>query len=65
MGLDKNKDQSYFLCQLSQNQLSKTLFPIGNLTKKEVRIIAKKQKLVTAEKKDSQGLCFIGKVKLP
>jgi len=65
MGLDKNKDQSYFLCQLSQNQLSKTLFPIGNLTKKEVRAIAKKQKLVTAEKKDSQGLCFIGKVKLP
>ena len=65
MGLDKNKDQSYFLCQLSQNQLSKTLFPIGNLTKKEVREIAKKQKLVTAEKKDSQGLCFIGKVKLP
>jgi len=65
MGLDKDKDQSYFLCQLSQNQLSKTLFPIGNLTKKEVRAIAKKQKLVTAEKKDSQGLCFIGKVKLP
>tara|TARA_B100000953_G_scaffold96533_2_gene79086 strand:- start:5388 stop:6578 length:1191 start_codon:yes stop_codon:yes gene_type:complete len=65
MGLDKNKDQSYFLCQLSQNQLSKTLFPIGNLTKKEVRVIAKKHKLVTAEKKDSQGLCFIGKVKLP
>ena len=65
MGLDKNKDQSYFLCQLSQNQLSKTLFPIGNLTKKEVRAIAKKQNLVTAEKKDSQGLCFIGKVKLP
>jgi len=65
MGLDKNKDQSYFLCQLSQNQLSKTLFPVGNLTKKEVRAIAKKQNLVTAEKKDSQGLCFIGKVKLP
>ena len=65
MGLDQNKDQSYFLCQLSQSQLSKTLFPIGNLTKKEVRAIAKKQNLVTAEKKDSQGLCFIGKVKLP
>ena len=64
-GLDQNKDQSYFLCQLSQNQLSKTLFPIGELTKKEVRLIAKQQGLVTAEKKDSQGLCFIGKVKLP
>ena len=64
-GLDQNKDQSYFLCQLSQNQLCKTLFPIGELTKKEVRLIAKQQGLVTAEKKDSQGLCFIGKVKLP
>ena len=64
-GLDQNKDQSYFLCQLSQNQLSKTLFPIGELTKKEVRLIAKEQGLITAEKKDSQGLCFIGKVKLP
>ena len=64
-GLDQNKDQSYFLCQLSQNQLSKTLFPIGELTKKEVRLIAKEQSLITAEKKDSQGLCFIGKVKLP
>jgi tRNA-specific 2-thiouridylase len=64
-GLDKNKDQSYFLCQLSQKQLSKVIFPIGELRKKEVRLIAKKQSLVTAEKKDSQGLCFIGKVKLP
>ena len=64
-GLDQNKDQSYFLCQLSQKQLSKTLFPIGELTKKEVRLIAKEQGLITAEKKDSQGLCFIGKVKLP
>ena len=64
-GIDENKDQSYFLCQLSQSQLSKTLFPIGELTKKEVRSIARKQGLVTAEKKDSQGLCFIGKVKLP
>ena len=64
-GHDKNKDQSYFLCQLSQKQLSKVIFPIGELKKKEVRLIAKKQSLVTAEKKDSQGLCFIGKVKLP
>ncbi|PIE48838.1 MAG: tRNA 2-thiouridine(34) synthase MnmA [Flavobacteriales bacterium] len=64
-GIDTNKDQSYFLCQLSQEQLSKSLFPIGELTKAEVRKIAKEQDLVTAEKKDSQGLCFIGKVKLP
>ena len=64
-GLDKTKDQSYFLCQLNQNQLSKTLFPIGDLTKAEVRKIAKKNNLVTAEKKDSQGLCFVGKVSLP
>jgi tRNA-specific 2-thiouridylase len=64
-GLDKNKDQSYFLCQLSQDQLSKTLFPIGELTKPEVRQIAARNKLPTAEKKDSQGLCFIGKVRLP
>ncbi len=64
-GVDDNKDQSYFLCQLSQNQLSKSLFPIGELTKPEVREIATKLDLVTAEKKDSQGLCFIGKVKLP
>ena len=64
-GKDINKDQSYFLCQLSQNQLSKSLFPIGELTKPEVREIAKKANLITAEKKDSQGLCFIGKVRLP
>jgi len=64
-GKDSNKDQSYFLCQLSQEQLSKTLFPIGELTKPEVRHIAAEQNLITAEKKDSQGLCFIGKVRLP
>ena len=64
-GTDTNKDQSYFLCQLSQQQLSKALFPIGELTKPEVRRIATELDLVTAEKKDSQGLCFIGKVRLP
>lgn len=64
-GVDANKDQSYFLCQLSQEQLSKALFPVGELTKPEVREIAAAQGLVTAEKKDSQGLCFIGKVRLP
>jgi tRNA-specific 2-thiouridylase len=64
-GADPNKDQSYFLCQISQEQLSKALFPIGHLQKPEVRRIAKEQDLVTAEKRDSQGLCFIGKVKLP
>ncbi|MFT5146857.1 MAG: tRNA-specific 2-thiouridylase [Polaribacter sp.] len=64
-GKDKNKDQSYFLCQLSQKQLTKAMFPIGELTKPEVREIAKKADLITAEKKDSQGLCFIGKVRLP
>ncbi len=64
-GVDTNKDQSYFLCQLSQDQLSKSLFPIGELTKPEVREIASKLDLITAEKRDSQGLCFIGKVKLP
>jgi tRNA-specific 2-thiouridylase len=64
-GLDANKDQSYFLCQLSQQQLSKTLFPIGELTKPEVRKIAADTNLITAEKRDSQGLCFIGKVRLP
>ncbi len=64
-GLDSNKDQSYFLCQLSQDQLAKALFPIGHLQKSEVREIAKSAGLVTAEKKDSQGLCFIGKVRLP
>lgn len=64
-GVDDNKDQSYFLCQLSQEQLSKSLFPIGELTKPEVREIATEMGLVTADKKDSQGLCFIGKVRLP
>jgi tRNA-uridine 2-sulfurtransferase len=64
-GKDPNKDQSYFLCQLKQGQLSKALFPIGELLKPEVREIAKKAGLATAEKKDSQGLCFIGKVHLP
>ena len=64
-GADANKDQSYFLCQLSQAQLAKTLFPIGHLQKPEVRQIAKEQDLITAGKKDSQGLCFIGKVRLP
>ena len=64
-GIDKTKDQSYFLCQITQYQLSKALFPIGDLEKKEVREIAKKLALVTAEKKDSQGLCFVGKISLP
>lgn len=64
-GVDSNKDQSYFLCQLSQEQLSKTLFPIGELTKPEVRKLAAENNLITADKKDSQGLCFIGKVRLP
>ena len=64
-GADHNKDQSYFLCQLNQEQLSRSLFPIGHLQKAEVREIAKSLDLVTAEKKDSQGLCFIGKVRLP
>ncbi|MBT0550867.1 tRNA 2-thiouridine(34) synthase MnmA [Riemerella anatipestifer] len=64
-GKDHNKDQSYFLCQLNQEQLSKALFPIGELTKPEVRETAKEIGLVTANKKDSQGLCFIGKVSLP
>lgn len=64
-GKDPNKDQSYFLCQLSQEQLAKTLFPVGELQKSEVRRIASEQNLITADKKDSQGLCFIGKVRLP
>jgi tRNA-specific 2-thiouridylase len=64
-GADNNKDQSYFLCQLSQHQLSKALFPIGELNKSKVREIAAELELVTADKKDSQGLCFIGKVRLP
>lgn len=63
-GADANKDQSYFLCQLTQEQLSKTLFPIGHLQKSVVRGIARDLDLVTAEKKDSQGLCFIGKISL-
>jgi len=64
-GKDPNKDQSYFLCQLNQEQLSKSMFPIGHLLKPEVRKIAKEQKLPTAERKDSQGICFVGKVDLP
>ncbi|MDX1652054.1 MAG: tRNA 2-thiouridine(34) synthase MnmA [Brumimicrobium sp.] len=64
-GIDKNKDQSYFLCQLHQSQLQKILFPIGELEKSEVRKIASEQGFVTAEKKDSQGLCFVGKISLP
>ena len=64
-GKDPNKDQSYFLCQLNQEQLSKSLFPIGELLKPEVREIAKKIGLHTADKKDSQGLCFVGKISLP
>lgn len=64
-GADLGKDQSYFLCQVSQEQLARTLFPIGHLQKSEVREIAAAQGLITAGKKDSQGLCFIGKVRLP
>ena len=64
-GADPNKDQSYFLCQLTQAQLSKVLFPIGHLQKSAVREIAASLDLITADKKDSQGLCFIGKVRLP
>ncbi len=64
-GDDPGKEQSYFLCQLSQKQLSNTLFPIGHLHKSEVRKIAKEQKLASADKKDSQGICFVGKVHLP
>ncbi len=64
-GADQNKDQSYFLCQLTQEQLKYAIFPIGHLQKPEVRRIAKEQGLITAEKKDSQGLCFVGKIKLP
>ena len=64
-GKDKSKDQSYFLCQLNQDQLKRIIFPLGELKKSEVRKIAKENNLITAEKKDSQGLCFIGKVSLP
>ncbi|MFI3328574.1 MAG: tRNA 2-thiouridine(34) synthase MnmA [Rikenellaceae bacterium] len=64
-GADRNKDQSYFLCQLSQEQLSKALFPIGDMVKGEVREVADAQELATAKRKDSQGICFVGKVDLP
>ena len=64
-GIDSNKDQSYFLCQLSQDHLSTALFPIGEMTKPEVRKIAEKLGLATAQRKDSQGICFVGKVDLP
>lgn len=64
-GKDHNKDQSYFLCQVNQDQLAKALFPIGELRKPEVREIAESIGLITAKKKDSQGLCFVGKVRLP
>ncbi len=64
-GSDPNKDQTYFLCQLTQEQLSKTMFPIGDIVKPEVRRIAKEAELPSAEKKDSQGICFVGKVDLP
>lgn len=64
-GSDPNKDQSYFLCQLSQEQLSRALFPVGDLLKPEVRRIAAEQKMATAKRKDSQGICFVGKVDLP
>ncbi len=64
-GVDPGKDQSYFLCQLSQDQLSRALFPIGGMLKSEVRRIASEQRLATAERKDSQGICFVGKVDLP
>ncbi len=64
-GLDAGKEQSYFLCQLNQEQLAPVLFPIGHLHKSEIRKIAKEQNLATADKKDSQGICFVGKVDLP
>lgn len=64
-GSDPNKDQSYFLCQLDQKQLSKALFPIGELLKPEVRRLAHEADLPSADKKDSQGICFVGKVDLP
>jgi tRNA-specific 2-thiouridylase len=64
-GRDNNKDQSYFLCQLSQEQLATALFPLGEFTKPEVRKIAHKLGLATAQRKDSQGICFVGKVHLP
>lgn len=64
-GVDQNKDQSYFLCQVSQKQLATAMFPIGHLNKPEVRKIAEEQGLATAARKDSQGICFVGKVDLP
>jgi len=64
-GTDPSKEQSYFLCQVNQEQLSKALFPIGHLYKTQIRQIAKEQELATAEKKDSQGICFVGKIDLP
>ena len=64
-GADPNKDQSYFLCQLTQDQLSKAMFPIGNIEKPEVRRLAQEADLPSADKKDSQGICFVGKVDLP
>jgi tRNA-specific 2-thiouridylase len=64
-GIDPGKEQSYFLCQLNQEQLAPVLFPIGHLYKSDIRKIAKEQNLATAEKKDSQGICFVGKVDLP
>jgi tRNA-specific 2-thiouridylase len=64
-GIDNNKDQSYFLCQLRQEQLATALFPVGNLKKPEVRRIAERLGLATAGRKDSQGICFVGKVHLP
>jgi len=64
-GVDPNKDQSYFLCQLSQKQLSKAMFPIGDMLKPDLRKLASKVELATADKKDSQGICFVGKVDLP
>ena len=65
VGSDPNKDQSYFLCQLTQDQLSKAMFPIGDICKPEVRHLAHEADLPSAEKKDSQGICFVGKVDLP
>lgn len=64
-GKDRNKDQSYFLCQLNQVQLSRIIFPLGELTKPQVREIAREQGLANADRKDSQGICFVGKVDLP
>jgi len=64
-GIDSNKDQSYFLCQLSQEQLSLALFPLGEIRKPQVRKLAASHKLATASRKDSQGICFVGKVDLP